>query len=161
MWNVEDAQMVEKYLDNYDELEAKCKEIIYTRLTKKSPIKLFIFYALKLLSQWCTGDDAGSFWTQKDMQESQIIFKIGTSGLMPFQLFYIIILILMFLGLKDKEIINGNSKLNLFYLIFCGYIAAYLITENQSRYGYIICWLFIILAVDGVKGINLNFLNCI
>lgn len=161
MWNVEDAETVDKYLGNYDVLEAKCKEIIYTRLTTTSPIKLFIFYLEKLSSQWCIGDDAGSLWTQKDMQESQMIFKIGTFTSMIFQLCYIIILIFIFLGLKDKKIINGNSKLNLFYLIFCGYIAAYLITENQSRYGYIICWVFIILAVDGVKEINLNLLNCI
>ncbi|WP_252233191.1 MULTISPECIES: hypothetical protein [Clostridium] len=46
---------------------------------------------------------------------------------------------------------NSNSQLNLFYLIFLGYIATYLITENQNRYGYIVSWLFIILAVDGIK----------
>jgi len=161
MWNVEDAQLVDKYLDNYDELEAKCKEIIYTRLTTTSPVKLLIFYVAKLSAEWCIGDDAGSLWTQKDMHESKILFKVGTYGSMPFQLFYIITLILIFLGLKDKKNINVNSKLNLFYLIFCGYIAVYLITENQSRYSYIICWLFIILSVDGVKKINLNFLNYI
>lgn len=66
-------------------------------------------------------------------------------------------LILIFLGLKDKENINLKLRLDLFYLIFCGYIAAYLITENQSRYGYIVCWLFIILAVDGVS--NEKLLN--
>ncbi|BCZ45434.1 hypothetical protein psyc5s11_15010 [Clostridium gelidum] len=159
MWNVEDAQTVEEYLSNYDELAAKCKEIIYLRLTTNSPIKLFIFYGVKLSSQWCIGDYAGSLWTQKDIPQSETIFKIGIFGSMPFQLFYIIILILIFLGLKDKKFFKANSKLNLFYLIFCGYIAAYLITENQSRYGYIICWLFIILAVDGVKNINFKLFN--
>ncbi|NRY59563.1 glycosyltransferase family 39 protein [Clostridium beijerinckii] len=155
MWNVEDAQMVEKYLNNYDELEEKCKKIIYLRLTTNSPVRLFIFYVVKLAAQWCIGDYAGSLWTQKDIPENQIIFKIGIFGSMPFQLFYIIMLILIFLGLKDKENINLKLRLDLFYLIFCGYIAAYLITENQSRYGYIVCWLFIILAVDGVSNVKL------
>lgn len=43
-----------------------------------------------------------------------------------------------------------NTKLNLFHLILLGYVAAYLITENQNRYGYIVSWIFIILAVDGI-----------
>lgn len=159
MWNVEDAQMIEKYLNNYDELEAKCKEVIYLRLTSNSPIKLCTFYIVKLSAQWCIGDFAGSLWTQKDIPKSQLIFKIGTFGSMPFQLFYIIILILIFRGLKDKKIVTSKPELNLFYLIFCGYIAAYLITENQSRYGYIICWLFIIFAVDEWKKINFKLSN--
>lgn len=159
MWNVEDAQMVEKYLDNYDELEEKSKEIIYSRLTDNSPIKVLTFYVVKLSAQWCIGDYAGSLWTQKDIDESQVLFKIGIFGSMPFQLFYIIILIFIFIGLKDKKIVNEKSKINLFYLIFCGYIAAYLITENQSRYGYIICWIFIALAVDGMEKINFKFLK--
>lgn len=157
MWNVEDAQMIEKYLNNYDELDEKCKETIYLRLTSNSPIKLVVFYVVKLAAQWCVGDYGGSLWTQKDIPENQIIFKIATFGSMPFELFYIIILILIFLGLKDRKNIDEESKLNLLYLIFCGYIAAYLITENQSRYGYIVCWLFIILSVEGRD--NLELLN--
>lgn len=111
----------------------------------------WIFYLGKLGAQWCIGDFAGSLWTQKDVPKEKIIFKIEIFGLAPFQIFYIIILIFIFLGLKKRSVMNSNSQLNLFYLIFLGYIATYLITENQNRYGYIVSWLFIILAVDGIK----------
>ncbi|NFI16437.1 dolichyl-phosphate-mannose--protein mannosyltransferase, partial [Clostridium botulinum] len=151
MWNVEDAKLVEENINNYDELKLKCKEVIHDRFTTAPILKVLIFYLGKLGAQWCIGDFAGSLWTQKDVPKEKIIFKIGIFGSAPFQIFYIIILIFIFLGLKKRSVINSNSQLNLFYLIFLGYIAAYLITENQNRYGYIISWLFIILAVDGIK----------
>ncbi|NFO32832.1 phospholipid carrier-dependent glycosyltransferase [Clostridium botulinum] len=151
MWNVEDAKLVEENINNYDELKLKCKEVIHDRFTTAPIIKVLIFYLGKLGAQWCIGDFAGSLWTQKDVPKEKIIFKIGIFGSAPFQIFYIIILIFIFLGLKKRSVMNSNSQLNLFYLIFLGYIAAYLITENQNRYGYIISWLFIILAVDGIK----------
>lgn len=151
MWNTEDAKMIEENLNDYNKLQLKCKKIIYDRFTNASLPRIFIFYIVKMASEWCIGDFAGSLWTQKDVPEEKIIFKIGILGSASFQIFYIIILILALRGVKRKNIIEADSKLNLFYLIFLGYAALYLITENQNRYGYIISWVFIILAVDGIS----------
>lgn len=153
MWNIEDAEMVEKYTGDYDKIESECRRVIYERLTTTPVIKLAGFYLLKLSSQWCIGDFSGAFWTQKDMPDEKIVFKIGKFGFISFQLIYVLVLIFMFRGLKENHL-KENKYLSLFYIIFLGYIAAYLITENQCRYGYIVCWNFIILGIDGLRGWN-------
>ncbi len=150
MWNSEDADIAEKYVGDYNKIESECKRIIYERLTTTSPIKLSLFYIAKLSSQWCIGDFAGAFWTQKDLEDNKMIFKIGSFGSLPFQLIYVAILILVIIGLRNKDN-NGNLSINLFKLILLGYMGAYLMLENQCRYGYIICWVFVILGTDGIN----------
>ena len=47
---------------------------------------------------------------------------------------------------------------SLFYYIFCGYSIFYLITENQARYAFTVCWIFVIMAIVGIDFIEkLNF----
>ncbi|MDO5518561.1 MAG: glycosyltransferase family 39 protein, partial [Clostridium sp.] len=150
MWNVEDAEIGEKYKGDYDKIESECEKVIYERLTTTSPIRLAVFYVQKLGAQWCIGDFSGSLWTQKDMPDDKMIFKIGTFGSMPFQLIYLGILIMTLIGLRERYM-NNNPVMSLMYLILCGYIAVYLITENQCRYGYIVCWIFIIFGTDGIR----------
>lgn len=149
MWTAEDAAVAENNIGNYEEIESECKRIIYERLTTTSPVKLSAFYVGKLASQWCIGDFSGSLWTQKDMDDDRIVFKIGMFGLMPFQLIYVGILIMIMYGLFHKNHVELHPELKLFYLIFLGYIGAYLITENQCRYGYIASWIFIIIGAEG------------
>ena len=151
MWNAEDAQIGQDNLGDYDEIEKKSKEIIYERLTTTPPLKIGIFYIEKLASQWCMGDFSGSFWTQNDMDDDRIIFKVGQAGSMPFQVIYVIMLIMAFFRLINKDKSSEGFSIDLFHLILIGYIGAYLITENQCRYGYIISWIFIILGIDGIK----------
>ena len=150
MWNAEDAAVAENNIGNYDEIEYECREIICERLTTTPPPKLFAFYVGKLASQWCIGDFSGTLWTQKDMDDDRIVFKVGIFGLMPFQIIYVVLLIMILYGLINKNTIKSYPQLNLFYLIFLGYIGAYLITENQCRYGYIASWVFVILGTEGI-----------
>lgn len=139
MWNAEDAAIAEKYIGDYDKINSECRQIIHDRFTQTSPIKLTGFYIGKLCAQWCMGDFSGALWTQKDIGQDDIVFKVSIFGSMPFQVIYVVTLFFIFIGLKKRNM-NENSILSLFNLIFLGYIAAYLITENQCRYGYIICW---------------------
>lgn len=150
MWNAEDAAVAEENIGNYDEIEKECREIIYKRLTTTNPLKLAAFYVGKVASQWCIGDFSGSLWTQKDMDDDKIIFKIGMFGSVPMQILYTVILMMIFYGLRNKKNIIQYPELNLFYLIFLGYIGAYILTENQCRYGYIASWLFVVLGSDGI-----------
>ena len=150
MWNAEDAAVAEENIGDYEKIDKECKKIIYERLTTTSPIRLAVFYVQKLGSQWCIGDFSGALWTQKDMPDDKMIFKIGAFGSMPFQLIYVVVLIFMFIGLRKKNI-NDEPVISLLNLILLGYIGAYLITENQCRYGYIVCWIFIFLGIDGFK----------
>lgn len=150
MWNVEDTAVAENNIGNYDEIEKECKDIIYQRLTTTNPLKLTAFYIGKVASQWCIGDFSGSLWTQKDMAAEKIIFKIGMFGSMPLQIIYSFILMMIFYGLRNRKNIILYPELNLFYIIFLGYIGAYLLTENQCRYGYIASWLFVVLGADGI-----------
>lgn len=150
MWNAEDAEIGDKYIGDYDKIESECKRVIYERLTTTPPLRLAFFYVQKLGSQWCIGDFSGSLWTQKDMPDDKMIFKIGAFGSMPFQLIYVGILIMALIGFR-KKYSEENHLITLIHLILCGYIAAYLITENQCRYGYIVCWLFAILGIEGLR----------
>lgn len=151
MWNVEDAAIGDENIGDYEKIESECKRIIFERLTTTSPVRLSWFYVQKLGSQWCIGDFSGSLWTQKDLPDDKMIFKIGTFGSMPFQVIYVVILFFTFAGLR-KKYSDDNKAISLLKLILLGYIGAYLISENQCRYGYIICWLFMLLGMHGFKG---------
>ena len=80
--------------------------------------------------------------------------KFDAGGKVVEQVVYAIILILVFIGLFNKKRYKEHSEINLFYIIFCGYGLFYLATEMQSRYSYIVCWLFIILAISGFEKIK-------
>lgn len=151
MWNEEDAEVAEECMGNYDKIEEKSRDIIRERLTTTPVPKLLLFYIGKLASQWCIGDFSGTLWTQKDIDDSRILFKVGIFGSLPFQIIYLEMLLMIFYGLLNKNRKKSYVQLNLFYIIFLGYIGAYLITENQCRYGYIASWIFIIMTVDGMK----------
>jgi len=153
MWNEEDATLIETLIQedvSYETIEAECKEKIKNRLIN-SPIKLIPFYALKIGSQWGFGDCCGALWSQKDLSDDQIIFKTAQAGTPSFQAMYIIILIGVYIGLFDKESHKQSKNINLLYLILCGYIATYLLIENQGRYEYIISWILIPLSVTGLQ----------
>lgn len=167
-WNLEDATLVAENISNYDEVEKLCKNIIKERLTTTPVLKLTIFYVTKFSIQWSSGDLGGSMWAQEEVDESEIEFPvkqidiIASPASMVFQIIYVSILILVLIGLFNKDKLKENKEINLFYLILCGYGATYLITESQPRYSYIACWVFIILAVNGLdfiknKDITLSF----
>lgn len=156
-WNKEDAKIIDDNIDNYDKLEDLSEKIIKERLTNTPIYKLITFYLAKFSVVWSSGDCSGVFWSQNDIDESTIKFpveeikNINVPSCTTFQIIYILILALVLLGLLNKNNIENIKENNLFYLIFCGYGCMYLITEAQPRYSYIVCWVFIILSINGLS----------
>lgn len=150
-WNEEDAMLPEKFEFDYDKIEDKSKEIIVDRFTNTNPIILFAFYIRKFSMQWNEGECAGAFWSQLDVPENQIVINIAGGGKVILQLVYVAFVLLVFFGIKDASKIKQYTQINLIYIILCGYGALYLITESQSRYSYIVCWIFVILAIPGFE----------
>lgn len=167
-WNPEDAKLVEDNLGDYDKIEKLCKSVIIERLTTTPVLKLSQFYIVKFILQWSVGDLCGSLWTLRDVDQSNVLLPInvvniiGVPASAAFQFIYAAIILLVLMGMFNKNTIYKNKSISLFLLILCGYGAAYLITEGQPRYSYIACWVLIILAVNGLdfiknRNITLSF----
>lgn len=154
-WNEEDAAIVDKYNFDYEKIEEASKEIIKERLTTTPPLKLITFYIVKFALQWNEGDFGGNYWSKLYVPDEEIILD---STLGVFQIIYVVVLTLALLGIYNKQGKNHHEEINLFYIIFCGYGLMYLITESQGRYSYIISWVFIILAMEGIS-LLLNKIN--
>ncbi|PRR79979.1 glycosyltransferase family 39 protein [Clostridium vincentii] len=156
-WNPEDAALPEQYNYDYDIIEEKSRDIIVERLTTTPPVKLFGFYVKKFVLQWNQGDLAGVFWTERDVPEDEIIVGFGGGGTGVLQLIYVVVMVLSLIGLFNRKKIDEKPEIKLFHLLLCGYGLMYLITEYQSRYAYIVCWLFIILSVVGIDSLLKRF----
>lgn len=159
MWNTTDAEFVDNNLGDYESLENDCKEIILQRLTSTNPVLLAGFYVVKVCAEWCLGDFCGALWTQSNMISDNPLLKVHFLGSMSFQFIYIIMLFLSFISLFNHNLKKNYPQINLFYLILCGYIAAYILTENQARYSYIVSWLFIILSTSGLMNFKYTLLH--
>lgn len=147
-WNEEDASIVNNNNYDYELIEEESKKIIIERLTTTPPLKLAGFYLVKFVNQWNEGDFGGSYWSKLYVPEEEIIIDVKLKVL---EIFYMGTLILVFLGLINRRKNNSDSEINLIYLILCGYGVMCLITESQARYSLIIAWVFIILAIEGIR----------
>ena len=147
-WNEEDASIVNSNNYDYELIEEESKKIIIERLTTTPPLKLAGFYLVKFVNQWNEGDFGGSYWSKLYVPEEEIIIDVKLKVL---EIFYMGTLILVFLGLINRRKNNSDSEINLIYLILCGYGVMCLITESQARYSLIIAWVFIILAIEGIR----------
>lgn len=150
MWNEEDSHIPILYNYDYKAVEKASKEIIVERLTKTPVPKLVLFYIKKFTMQWSIGDFSAIYWSTTKVNIENIASKL--SRLAPFysQLYYIAMVALCWLGLFYKEYRTKNKVINLFYIIFCGYGLFYLLTEMQTRYAYIVSWIFPILSYLGI-----------
>jgi len=155
-WNVEDASIPEIYNYDHDKINEVSKKIIIERLTTTPPLKLVAFYIKKFALQWSEGDMSGVYWSQLYVPEDNIRFDLTNTGGMIFQLIYACIIILIFIGLFNRKGIYKNKEINLFYIIFCGYGLLHLIIEFQQRYAYIVSWVLVVLAVEGIDLIVFN-----
>lgn len=159
-WNPEDAKLVEDNLGDYDKIEKLCKTVIIERLTTTPVLKLAQFYIVKFVLQWSVGDLCGSLWTLRDVDTNNVLLPInvvniiGVPASAVFQFIYAVVILLVLIGMFNKNSIYKNKTISLFLLILCGYGTAYLITEGQPRYSYIACWVLIILAVNGLDFIR-------
>ncbi|CDF59245.1 glycosyltransferase family 39 protein [Thermobrachium celere] len=143
-WNLEDAKFIASF-DDDKKLEEAIKQKVKERYTKTPLPKLLNFFYNKYSNQWSYGDFGGFYWAQADTKS--LIVDVYHKGMLYVNLYYFIILLLSYVGLFNKKQYLDNPYINLFYIIFCGYGLLYLITESQSRYSYIVCWLFIFFAL--------------
>lgn len=141
MWSTKDAEFVDEYLKNED-FKKICLTEIKERVFSKTPTQLIKFYLKKIASQWSVGDCFGTYWAYSGANK---ILKEPTFIL--FQGIYVIILSLAVVGQ-----INSRKNINLLMnIILFGMILLFSIIETQPRYAYIISWVFIIFAVQGIE----------
>lgn len=152
-WNMEDAKFIASF-DDDKKLEEAIKEKLKERYTQTPLNKLIYFLFRKYSTQWAAGDFAGSYWSQADTKS--LIIDLRHNGMMYINLFYLIILIAIYIGLFNKSQFLENPMINLFYIIYCGFGLLYLITESQERYSYIASFLFVILAQTIFRRDELN-----
>jgi 4-amino-4-deoxy-L-arabinose transferase-like glycosyltransferase len=149
-WNPEDAEFISNLLEDRDALEKASKERIITRYTTTPTLDLAMFFVKKFGSQWSHGDNAGAYWAQSGIAEDQIKINIEHQGVLWYQLVYSIFLFLIIKGLFNREVYLDNKIINLFYIILCGFGVAFLILETQTRYAFIINFVFAILPVTAI-----------
>ena len=153
-WNPEDAEFISNLLEDRDALEKASKERILNRYTTTPPLDLANFFIRKFGSQWSNGDNAGAYWSQADIPENEIKIDIASKGILWYQLVYAIFLLLIIKGLFNKKEYLDNKIINLFYIILCGYGVTFLILETQTRYAFIISFIFAILPVTAITSDN-------
>lgn len=153
-WNPEDAAIPETYNFDYDRISEVCKEKIFERITTTPKDVLLKFMIDKYTSQWCVGDFSGSYWAEHSIGEEDILLEYSENGIWFGQLFYVILISLSYVGLLNFGLLKNKRESSIFYYIFCGYGLFYLISENQSRYAFTSCWIFIILALIGIDFIS-------
>lgn len=150
-WSPEDAIIPEKYNFDEDKIKEACTNIIIDRFKNATPMQIGKFYLEKYTTQWMDGDMSGVFWSQSNVKDSDILIKFNFGGKFIIQIISSVVILLIFIGLFNKKRYRKYSGINLFYIIFCGYGLSYLITENQSRYAYIVSFAFVIAAVSGIE----------
>ncbi|GEP64326.1 hypothetical protein CBE01nite_20940 [Clostridium beijerinckii] len=169
-WNEEDFNLIDKYSEDYSNLDKAAKEVITQRLITTPKIELLCFFVFKYAKQWCIGDFGGVYWSQLGLNEAynkehyldimgknegRDLIKLSNDMQIYTQLFYITILILTYIGLyKNKK--NVNYKIDFFYIMFCGLAIQCLLTEAQDRYSYPFSWIFIILAITAFNNNTVN-----
>lgn len=146
-WNLEDAQFMDSLLSDREALEKACKERIIERYTTTPPLKLVNFFIGKFTSQWAYGDNAGAYWSELEIPDDKIKFDISGKGTSSYQIIYSVILLLIIVGLFNRRQLAEHKIVNLFYIILCGFGAAFLILETQCRYAFIVSFIFAILPV--------------
>jgi 4-amino-4-deoxy-L-arabinose transferase-like glycosyltransferase len=153
-WNPEDAEFISGLLEDRAALEKASLERIIERYTTTPPIDLANFFTKKFASQWSNGDNAGAYWSQFGIPENEIKIDIASRGILWYQLVYFILLLFIIKGLFNKKEYLENKIVNLFYLILCGYGLTFLILESQTRYSFIISFIFAILPVTALNSDN-------
>lgn len=146
MWNEEDSKLPGIYNYDYEAVNAAAKSIIKYRLTTTPIYKLAGFYIIKFIAQWSLGDFAAVRWANDKLELLSTTADLGTIAALFSQLIFLIVILYTYRGLFNHRQYLENKIVNLFYIIFCGFGLFYLITEQQSRYGYIASWVFIVLV---------------
>ncbi|MBR5271060.1 MAG: glycosyltransferase family 39 protein [Clostridia bacterium] len=140
-WSKEDGEFVEKHFLDED-FNAQCIEIIKSRLQNRTPRELFDFFFHKFTNQWSYADCNGSYWA---FMNTDIKYRYPID--FPSQLIGCILFILSLVSLIKKQKKNPA----LLHLLLCGFGLFFLVFETQPRYSYIVSWVFILLAIQGLE----------
>lgn len=146
-WNPEDAQLPIDYNHDSEKIEAASKAIIKERFQKASAGEIGTFYLTKLILQWSIGDFDAVTWTvESSVPTSFTNFLMKNKRFLELicSIYFIMLLIL---SLKKVLLNKVPEEINFFYILLGGFVLLYLITEVQSRYSFIIGWIFIIFVV--------------
>lgn len=160
-WNEEDAKIPDIYNHDPDKITLASKQIIKERLLNAPPEKLFTFYLAKFGSEWIYPEMSAYYWTVPVVSESNslsplLVNKFQTEILIATMLFYFFLLFFSILSMMRNK--GQPEERNFFVILFFGFVMLLLITEAQARYAFIISWIFIILAIGGLKGLlDTNF----
>jgi len=164
-WNTEDAEFFGKFDEDYEKIDVEAKRIIKERLTQTPVKELAIFFVNKYGRQWMTGDFSGASWAEAGLDDlenrhkylpnlysnqSGMILRLSEIGFIYFQIFHILLLALILIGFYWKNT-AGNKKVDLFYILYCGFAFQNLITESQDRYAYIASWIFVLLSITAFR----------
>lgn len=150
-WTHEDAIIPETYNFDKEKIEEVCKEIIWNRITNTPLDELIEFYYKKYTGIWSNGEFSGAYWAEHSLDDNQMKIRISQNGIWYIRLFYLALIVLSYIGLFNRKALKEFKGINLLYFIFCGYGIMFLITERQDRYTFIVCWIFIVLAMSGVN----------
>lgn len=142
-WNKDDATFVEENLLDED-FDEQCIDIIKSRLSEKTPSELTKFFFLKFAAQWSYGDCNGAYWAFMDTVR---VYKFPCDAFS--QIFATIMMLLAMISLFKRQ---GMCE-SILHIFMCGFGIFFLIFETQPRYVYIIYWIFIPLAVQGIETI--------
>lgn len=160
-WSEEDSVLFDKFNGDYDLIDSEAKRLIKERLFNTSLKDLAKLYIVKYSLQWSSGDFGGIDLTEyglikgynKDFYlslmgktQGRMLIKLSDDGAAYVQIIYIFMVILTYIGFYKRTSIK-NLKIDLFYILFCGFAIQCLITESQDRYTYAVSWIFIFLAI--------------
>lgn len=148
-WNEEDSTLPQEYNYNKELIEKASREKIVERFKEHTPLEIIKFYGEKLGLQWGFGDFGACGWVINNNKTMEITNIFANIMMVISWIYYLILLIFSFIGIKKLK-----NKFNLgivfFIIVLLGFIGFYMITERQSRYAFIIAWIFPILASWGI-----------
>ncbi len=156
-WNEEDAKVPEEQNYDAEKIKEVSKSIIMDRF-KNTPIKeTFGHYVRKLSSQWGAGDYGAAGWVIVDASDTRISTFMKDS-ITEIRVFINLIYMTILIGVLKYLVINNykvSEKINLFFILFGGFVLLYLISETQERYGFIISWVVVLFSASFMKTENI------
>ena len=132
-WSEEDSLIPEESNHNNELMKEKAIERIKSRFTNSNFIQIILFYLKKIVLQWGIGDFGAYDWT---VAKGIYLTPKITLFLTPIaytisSIYYLYLISLSVIGLKNISNNKINDKVLFYYLILLGFIGFYLLTERQ------------------------------
>ncbi|WP_297633321.1 glycosyltransferase family 39 protein [uncultured Clostridium sp.] len=148
-WNKEDSAIPKDYDYNKVLIEKASREKIIRRFKNHTPLEIIKFYGEKIGLQWGIGDFGACGWVINNNEPIVATDNFAIVMTVISWIYYLILLIFSIIGIKNLKN-KFNLEILFFIIILLGFIGFYMITERQSRYAFVIAWIFPILAAWGI-----------